>query len=124
MEESKLMKRYVVQPSIKLFAGIEVLEDTDFETSSEDGSVRQTMKDRILTTEINREYGDVYKTYEQATLRQEIPVGTILVWSEETGYVIPNYVMVSPEEAAKQLSLVKGVDYDPSEHEEKSPESD
>lgn len=108
MEEKELLKRYVVQPSIKLFAGIKVDEDTRFTSKNEDGTVKQTFKDGKLTTEINREYGDTHRTTEKAKLVQEIPVGTVLIWSEETGYIIPNYVMVEPEEAMSQLGLLKG----------------
>ena len=108
MEEKELLKRYVVQPSIKLFAGIKVEESTEFVAANDDDTVKQTFKDGRLTTEINRDYGDKYKTYEKATLVQEVPVGTVLVWSEETGYIIPNYVMVEPEEAISQLQMLKG----------------
>ena len=108
MDEKDLLKQYVVQPSVKLFAGVRIAENTDFNTESEDGSVKQEFKDGKLITEINRNYGDTYKTYETARLVQEVPVGTVLVWSEETGYIIPNYVMVEPKEAIRQLKLLEG----------------
>ena len=101
---------YVVNPSTKLFGGIKVTKDTEFETYNDDQTVHQTMKDLVLTTEVKREseYNGI-KSKEESKLITEVPEGTVLIWGEDTGYIIPNYVMVRPEEAVKVLENIEGM---------------
>lgn len=101
---------YVVRPSIKTFGGIKVTKDTEFDTYNEDKTVHQTMKDLKLTTEITREseYAGI-KSKEESKLVTEVPEGTVIIWGEDTGYIIPNYVMVKPEEAVDILKNIEDV---------------
>ncbi len=101
---------FVVKPSVKTFGGIKVTKETEFETYNEDKSVYQTMKDLVLTTEVKREneYAGI-KSKEESKLVTEVPEGTVIVWGEDTGYIIPNYVMVKPEEAVEMLKTIEDV---------------
>ena len=101
---------FIVRPSVKTFGGIKVTRETKFDTYNEDKSVHQTMKDLVLTTEVTKEseYAGI-KSKEESKLVTEIPEGTVIVWSEETGYIIPNYSMVKPEEAVEMLKNVEDV---------------
>ena len=101
---------YVVNPSTKLFGGIKVTKDTEFEVYNDDQTVHQTMKDLVLITEVTREseYNNI-KSKEESKLTTEVPEGTVLIWGEDTGYIIPNYVMVRPEEAVKVLENIEGI---------------
>jgi len=101
---------YVVKPSIKLFGGIKVTKETEFEVYNDDQTVHQTMKDLVLTTEVTREseYNGI-KSKEDSKLVTEVPEGTVIIWGEDTGYIIPNYVMVRPEEAVEVLSNIEEV---------------
>lgn len=101
---------FVVKPSVKLFGGIKVDKNTEFETYNEDKTVKQTMKDLVLTTEVTREseYNGI-KQREESKLVTDVPEGTVIVWGEDTGYIIPNYVMVKPEEATEMLKELNNV---------------
>lgn len=101
---------YVVKPSIKLFGGIRVTKETEFEVYNDDQTVHQTMKDLVLTTEVTREseYNGI-KSKEESKLVTEVPEGTVIIWGEDTGYIIPNYVMVRPEEAVEVLNNIEEV---------------
>ena len=101
---------YVVQPSTKLFGGIKIDKNTEFEVYNDDQTVHQTMKNLVLTTELTKEseYAGI-KSKEESKLVTEVPEGIVLVWDEETGYIIPNYHMVRPEEAIKILENVEGI---------------
>ena len=101
---------FVVKPSTKTFGGIRVTKETEFETYNEDKTVHQTMKDLVLTTIVTREseYNGI-KSKEESKLVTEVPEGTVIVWGEDTGYIIPNYVMVKPEEAAVMLKTIEDI---------------
>ena len=101
---------FVVQPSIKLFGGIKVTKDTKFDTYNDDKSVHQTMKNLTLTTKITREneYNGI-KAKEESKMVTEVPEGTVLIWGEKEGYIIPNYHMVKVEDAIKSLEEVKDI---------------
>lgn len=108
---------FVVRPSVKTFGGIKVTKETAFETYNDDKSVYQTMKDLVLTTIVKREseYAGI-KSTEESKLTTEVPEGTVIVWGEDTGYIIPNYVMVKPEEAAEMLKQVENITKPIEEH--------
>ena len=46
---------FVVAPSTKLFGGIRVDKETEFETYNDDQTVHQILKDLVLTTEVKKE---------------------------------------------------------------------
>lgn len=101
---------FVVKPSTQLFGGIKIEKETMFDVFNDDGTVHQIMKDLTLTTEIKRESEfNGIKSTEESKLTSVIPEGTVIVWSEETGYIIPNYTMVKPEEAKEMLNSVVGI---------------
>lgn len=101
---------FVVNPSTKLFGGVIVTKDTEFETQTEDGTIKQKVKDLTLTTTVKKEseYGD-YKNTEEGTTTTTMPEGTILIWGEDTGYIIPNYTMVKVEDAIASLETLLDV---------------
>lgn len=99
---------FIISPSTKLFGGIKVNKDTEFkDVYNEDKSVKQSLKDLVLTTEIiNKErvdYNGAVKTTENTKLVQEIPEGLVLIYGEDTGYIIPPYKMIKIEEAVEML---------------------
>ena len=104
------LKYYVVAPSVKLFGGLKVSADTEFDSYNDDKTVHQVLKDLVLTTEIKREseYKGI-KMQEESKMTTEIPEGTVLVWSEAEGYIVPNYTMKTVEEAIESLEKVKGI---------------
>lgn len=93
---------FVVNPSTKLFGGVRVTKDTEFETETE--GIKQKVKDLTLTTTVKKEteYGQ-FKNTEEGTTTTTMPEGTVLIWGDDTGYIIPNYTMVKVEDAIKSL---------------------
>lgn len=95
---------FIVNPSTKLFGGIKVTKNTEFETYNDDKTVHQTLKDLVLITEIKREnnYNGI-KSTEESKMVTKLPENIVLIWGEQEGYMIPNYVMVKPSEAIKMF---------------------
>lgn len=82
---------FTIKPNLRQFYGRTVTKEMEFDESIDDGTVHQTLKDLVLTTTIHKESEyDGIKSVEEATLTQTIPEGTILIWSEQEGYIIPN----------------------------------
>lgn len=98
---------FIVNPSTKLFGGIKVKKDTEFETYNDDKTVHQTLKNLVLTTEIKRanEYNGI-KSTEESKMTTQLPENIVLIWGEQEGYMVPNYVMVKPSEAVKMLKKI------------------
>lgn len=107
---SEKVEYYIVAPSSKLFGGIKVTKETEFETYNDDKTVHQTMKDLVLTTELKKDsdYNGI-KSTEESKLVTTLPEGIVLVWSEETGYIVPNYHMVKVTEAIETLNKIKDI---------------
>lgn len=108
---------FIVNPSVKLFGGIRVTKETTFETYNDDKTVHQTLENLVLRTEVQKksEYNGIKMT-EESVLTTEVPEGTVLVWSEETGYIIPNYKMVKVEEAIEALKQIDNITTPIEEH--------
>lgn len=107
-EDLKLVKYYMVKPSIKTFGGLEITKETKFETENDNGKVRQKLENCVLTTELEQEYdikdektGKEYKTTELTKLTSVLPEGTILIWNENQGYTMLNTQMCTVEEGKK-----------------------
>lgn len=108
---------FIVKPSVKTFGGIRVTKDTDFDIYNDDKTVHQILKDFKLTTEIKKEYEyKGLKMKEESKVETEIPEGMILIYSEETGYVISEYPMVKAEEAIEALEKLKDITKPIEEH--------
>lgn len=101
---------YVVSPSTKLFGGIKVDKNTQFDTYNDDRTVHQVFRNGKLTTHIKREsnYNGI-KSVETSNLVTEVPDGIILLWDEQNGYIIPNYHMVKVSEAIETLKGVEDI---------------
>ncbi len=87
------MKKYelfTIKPDLKQYYGKTVTKDMEFDEYTDDKTVHQTLKDLLFTTEITKEseYAGI-KSTEHSVLTQEVPEGTILIWNETEGYIIP-----------------------------------
>ncbi len=101
---------YVVSPSTKLFGGIKVDKNTQFDTYNDDKSVHQTFRNGKLTTHIKRETNfNGIKSTETSNLITEVPNGTVLLWDEQNGYIIPNYHMLKVSEAIETLQSIENI---------------
>ena len=101
---------FTIQPELKQYYGRTITKETEFDEYTEDKTIHQTMKDLILTTEINRssEYQGI-KSTEHSVLTQELPENTVLIWQEEQGYIIPNRRMYKLKDLEEEIKQIKEI---------------
>lgn len=101
---------FTVKPSLTQHYGRTVTKEMEFDEYTKDNEVHQTLKDLVLTTEINREseYEDI-KSTEHSVLTQEVPEGTILIWNELEGYIIPNVPVYKLRDLEEEIKQVKEI---------------
>ena len=98
---------FTVKPSLSQYYGRTVTKDMEFDEKTDNGEVHQTLKGLVLTTEINKEWeqGGIKNTL-HSVQTEELPEGTILIWNELMGYIVPNvpvYKLRDLEEEIKQI---------------------
>lgn len=101
---------FTIKPSLKQYYGRTITKDTKFDEKVDDGTVHQTLDNLILTTTVNKEqeYNGI-KTKENSTLIQEIPEGTILLWTEQEGYIIPNVPVYKLKDLEEEIKEIKKI---------------
>lgn len=101
---------FIVRPSLKQHYGRTITKETEFDEWTEDKEVHQTLKDLILTTEVKREneYNGV-KSTEESKMTQEIPEGTILIWNELDGYILPNVAVYKMKDLENEIKEIKKI---------------
>ena len=100
MEYLKLIR----QPDISMVAGIKVTKDTDVVFESEDGTVKQSIKELVFhgITRIKKDNVEVDNEI-KVTLNE----GEIVIFDgEERGYVVPAQRFMTVEEAIRELECV------------------
>jgi len=101
---------FIVRPSLKQHYGRTITKETEFDEWTEDKEVHQTLKDLVLTTEVKREneYNGV-KSTEESKMTQEIPEGTILIWNELDGYILPNVAVYKMKDLENEIKEIKKI---------------
>jgi hypothetical protein len=101
---------FIVKPSLKQYYGRTVTKDMEFDEWTDDKTIHQTLKDLVLTTYVEKE-ADIngIKFKEKSELTQEIPEGRILLWTEEEGYIIPNYPMYKVKDLIDEIEEIKEI---------------
>ena len=96
--------------------GTEYNAEMEFDEKTDNGKVHQTLKDCVLTTTIKSEeecslFGISEKVLvkEETKMEQTLPEGTILIWSEESGYIIPTFQMTTLEELIEDANAIKEI---------------
>lgn len=114
----KKVEYYTLKPSLRQFFGRKVNKSLEFDEWTEDKKVHQTLKDLVLTTEINDSKTikmlvngkeQEIKQEEHSVLKQVLITGLILIWDDKNGYIIPNYEMATLNEIEKDLNAMKEV---------------
>ena len=99
---------FTVKPSLNQYYGRTVTKEMEFDEKTDNGEIHQTLKDCVLTTEINRKW-------EQGGIKNEIhskqteilPEGTIIIWSELQGYIVPNVPMYKLRDLEEEIKCIK-----------------
>lgn len=101
---------FTVRPSLKQYYGRTVTKDLTFDEKTENGEVHQTLKDCVLTTEINKEWkqGEIENTF-HSVQTEKLPEGTVIIWSEAEGYIVPNVAMYKLKELEAEIKEIKDI---------------
>lgn len=101
---------FTVKPSLTQYYGRTVTKDMEFDEKTDNGEVHQTLKDCVLTTEINREweYNGIKNTL-HSVQTETLPEGTILVWTEKDGYIVPNVPMYKLRDLEEEIRSIKEI---------------
>lgn len=99
---------FTVKPSLNQYYGHTITKDLEFDEKTDNGEIHQTLKDCVLTTEINREWeqGGIKNTI-HSVQTEALPEGTIIIWSELQGYIVPNVAMYKLKDLEEEIELIK-----------------
>ena len=101
---------YTLRPNLKQIYGKKVDEKTKFTEKTEDGTVTQEFKDLTLTTNIHRkENAGNFEIEEESTIKVKVPNGTILIWNEQEGFIVPQYQMCTLEDVEEDIKNLKEI---------------
>lgn len=101
---------FTIQPNLKQYYGRTVTEKTEFDEYNDDKTIHQTLKNMVLTTEINRESEfKGIKSKEHSVLTQELPINTILIWQENQGYIIPTQNFYKIKDLENEIKEIKTI---------------
>ena len=101
---------FTVKPSLNQYYGRTVTKDMKFDETNDSKEVHQTLKDLVLTTEINKtwEYNGIESTL-KSTQKEKLKECTILIWNEEMGYIIPNVPMYKLKDLEEEIKDIKNI---------------
>lgn len=101
----KINELFTIKPSLRQYYGRTVTKELEFDEYTEDKSVHQVLKNLLLTTIVKKvhEFAGI-KSTEESTLTQELPEGTILIWTEEMGYILPDKEVCTLEDLKNEIS--------------------
>jgi len=107
MKENEL---FTIKPSLRQYYGRTVTKDMKFDEYTEDKTIHQTLENLVLTTVISKasEYNGI-KSTEESKLIQELPEGTILIWSEEMGYILPDREVYKLKDLKEEIREIEEI---------------
>jgi len=109
----KKLEYYTLKPNLKQYYGIKVDENTTFDESTDDGTIKQHFENLTLTTivERNKEVDDnnPYDIKEESKMTIKMPSGTILLWDENEGFIISGYNITTLTELEEDIKKVKEI---------------
>jgi hypothetical protein len=104
------LEYYTLRPNLKQIYGKKVTKDTVFTEKTEDGTVEQEFKDLTLTTTIKKEMEQGgFKIVEESKVTVTMPEGTILIWNEQEGFIVPQYQMTTLEELKQEIDEIQEI---------------
>lgn len=101
---------YTVKPNLKQVYGKKVNKDTVFTEKTEDGTVTQEFKDLTLITKVKKEVEQGgFKIVEESTMTVTMPEGTILIWNEQEGFIVPQYQMIDLKSLKQEIEDIEEI---------------
>ena len=99
---------FTVKPSLNQYYGRTVTKEMEFDESTDNGEIHQTLKNCVLTTEINKEWEHAgVKNVLHSVQTEELPEGTIIIWNELQGYIVPNIPMYKLKDLEAEIGEIK-----------------
>jgi hypothetical protein len=107
---------FTVRPDLRQIYGRTVTKEMKFDEATDNaidsafGKVHQTLDNLVLTTEIERisEYNGV-KSTEYSKLVQELPEGSILLWTETEGYTLAPVAVYKLNDLEEEINEIKKI---------------
>ena len=101
---------FTVKPSLTQYYGRTVTKETKFDEHTDDNEVHQTLENCVLTTEINREWEhNGIKCTLHSVQTEELPDGTVIIWTEKEGYIVPNVPMYKLRDLESEIKDIKDI---------------
>lgn len=99
-------ERFILKPVIDMVEGVKIDKKTTF--TYENDNVKQKLENLVLNIEL-KETGETPKSkYEYlSTGKITLDEGVILQFDEDRGYFLPNYELVSVDEALEDIKTLK-----------------
>ena len=101
---------FTVKPSLSQYYGRTVTKDMKFDEKTDNGEIHQILENCVLTTEINREWtqGEIKNTL-KSVQTEVLPEGTVIIWSELQGYIVPNVPMYKLKDLEAEIKDIKEI---------------
>lgn len=107
------LEYFTIMPNLKQFYGKTVTEETVFDEKTEDGNVTQHFENLTLTTTIKREIEmgeeNPYGIKEESTISVTVPSGTVLIWDEKEGFIVPQTTMTTLDNLKTMIDDIDGI---------------
>lgn len=101
---------FTVKPSLSQYYGHTVTKDLKFDEKTDNGEIHQTLENCVLTTEINRNWEqNGIENHLSSVQTEKLPEGTVIIWSELQGYIVPNVQMCKLTDLEEEIAIIKDV---------------
>lgn len=101
---------FTVKPSLTQYYGRTVTKEMKFDEKTDNGEIHQTLENCVLTTEINKEWErNGIKNTLHSVQTEELPEGTVIIWSELEGYIVPNMPMYKLRDLEAEIKDIKDI---------------
>lgn len=107
---SKKLEYYTIKPNLKQIFGRKVTKNLKFDEWTDSKNIHQTLDNLTLITIIKNEseYQGI-KSIENTRLEQKLPEGTILIWDEQMGYIIPQCQVCELNEIKEEIEEIQKI---------------
>ena len=101
---------FTVKPSLAQYYGRTVTKDMKFDEKTDNGEIHQTLENLVLTTTIDKtwEKGGIKNTL-KSIQTEELKEGTILIWNEQMGYIVPNVEMYKLRDLENEIQEIREI---------------
>lgn len=89
------MEKFFIRPDITIYTGVRVTKETELEFINEDRTIKQKLKDLVLTTDLSNKGSD-FET--QSVVKNFLNKGDILIFNNIKGYQVPSLPLATAKE--------------------------